>query len=441
MPAPRDRQIPHILEIRKPAFPLPPLNVRVYSPAKEVIDIRWTPPSQLDQNSCFNIIGVNIYRSFNSEFGPYYRLNTIPLGATFWRDQTRIVLALQEDVSKCFVARGVESDPVGRYVFRTPHRPIIIHPSPGAANCTNLNVQVTVNGQNAWVQTIRTEEGLVELRNKDAFDVASQQAVPVVLPTNEDDVVLATYRYRAEEVKTRLYQRVFYRITTVATCKDEPRLIETPLDRATQSNRHEIEKLDYIWREAIRRTRWILNQGGERVKLFIRRSAGVQCGCYSVEHKQPQNDCEVCYGTGILGGYDGPYDIVIAPDDAERGISQSNRGRNLSHSYETFTGPSPLISQRDFIVKESGDRYGIGPVRMPSNRGMQLQQMFTISYLDEADIRYKIPIFDPTYMEFPETRWIVPGEGKSTPMMTEKHNIDDHREIRGNTVTYENIVY
>ena len=190
-----------------------------------------------------------------------------------------------------------------------------------------------------------------------------------------------------------------------------------------------IEKLDYIWKEAIRRTRWMLNQGGERVKLFIKRSAGVRCGCNSIEHKQPQFDCEVCFGTGILGGYDGPYDIIIAPDDAERGITQS------------FTGPSPLISQRDFIVKLSGDRYGIGPVRMPSNRGMQLQQMFSISYLDEVDIRYKVPIFDPTFMKFPETRWIVPGEGKSTPMMTEKHNIDDHREIRGNTVTYENIEY
>ena len=77
-----------------------------------------------------------------------------------------------------------------------------------------------------------------------------------------------------------------------------------------------IEKLDYIWREAVRRNRWILDQGGERIKIFIRKAVGISCGCSSDTHRHPSATCEVCFGTGIIDGYDGPFDSIIAPDDA-----------------------------------------------------------------------------------------------------------------------------
>lgn len=442
MPAPRDRE-PTILEQADPAYPLPPLNVFAASGLeKEYVDVRWTSPGELQANTCgrYDIVGVNLYRSFDSEFGPYFRLNTTPLGATQWRDRTRVVLALQEDVSERFTARGNPDDPAGRYMFRTRFNPIVIYPSPGSANCTNLNVQVTVNGVPAFVERIYADKGIVELRRSPTFDVATQQQTPPVLPTSPSDVVLATYRYVADRVRTDLAQRIFYRVATVGRDQDG-NLVETPLERATQSNRDEVEKLDYIWKEAVRRNLWIRFQGGERVKLFIRKAVGPRCGCGSSVHKQPSSDCLVCYGTGILGGYDGPFDVILAPDDSAKKIAQTNRGRTLEHSYDTWTGPTPLLSQRDFIVKLNGDRYGIGAVRMPSNRGMQLQQMFTIGHLDEQDIRYKVPVLDPSLLEAPRTRYVRPGRGDATPMITEKATIKDGRELRGGTVTWENIEY
>lgn len=444
MPFPRDRA-PTVLEQTSPAFPLPPLHVMAASGLeREVVDVRWSNPGEIKANTCFNVIGVNVYRSFDSEFGPYFRLNTTPVGSTQWRDRTRVVLATQEDVSHSFRARGAETDPDRRYMFRTRFRPIVIYPSPGSANCTNLNVQVTVNGVAAFVERIYADQGIVELRTTPTFDVVTQKQFPPVLPTAETDVVLATYRYETNKVPTKLAQRVFYRVTTVAV-GDDGKLVETPLERATQGNRDEVEKLDYIWTEAIRRNLWIQFQGGERVKLFIRKAVGVECGCGSSIHKQPSSDCEVCYGTGVIGGYEGPFDIIIAPDDSARKIAQTNRGRTVEHGYDTWTGPRPLVSQRDFIVKLNGDRYGIGPVRMPSNRGMQLQQMFPIERLDEADMRYRVPLFDTSMMDSPQTRYLRPdmrwGRKDATPMVTEKRTIGDERELRGGTVTWENIEY
>jgi len=439
MPSPRDRD-PHILEQDEICLPHPPLNFSATSGfEKGVIDLWWSSPSELSANTKFNIIGVNIYRSFDSEYGPYFRLNTVPMGSNFWRDKTRTILSLQEEAT--FISKGPASGPDGRYIICTKKTPLVIYPSPGAANCTNLNVQVTINGIPAFVQSIDAARGHVELRTLPYFDVASQQKIPAVLPTSDDDVVLVTYRYLDNEVRTNLAQRIFYRATTVVYDDDAAALIETPLEKAAQTNNQEVEKLDWIWREAVRRNKWVLYQGGERVKIFIRRMVGHQCGCYSDEHKQSRSDCEVCWGTKIIGGYDGPYDGIIAPDDGDKAITQSNRGRGLIHSYDTWTGPSPLLSQRDFIVKLNGDRYGTGPVRMPSNRGMQLQQFFSVSHMDETDIRYKLTIPDTNYMSAPQTRYLVAGHGDATPMVSEKESIPNERELRKHTVTGENITY
>lgn len=438
MSSPLDRA-PHILEQQYPALPLPPLNVFCSSGfLPQTFDVRWTSPTDLQANSQFNIVGVNIYRSFDSEFGPYFRLNTLPVGSSFYRDRTRIVQVLQENVSQFFTARS-PTDPGGKFVFRTLNKPIVIFPSLGLANITNLNVQVTVNGVNAFVQSIQSVTGEVELRNFSSFDVASQKQTPPVLPLNSSDVVLASYRYLDNTVRTDLAQRVFYRITTVAQDDSTGNLIETPLTKATQASNLEVEKLDYIWREAIRRTKWILDQGGERVKVFIRKAVGVKCGCQSNLHKQASSDCLGCFGVGILGGYDGPYDITIAPDDAEKNIEQSNMGRRMSHVYETWTIPSPMLSQRDFIVKLNGDRYGIGPVRVPSVRGMYLNQFFSISHIDETDVRYKVPVLDTTSLVAFQTRYSVPGRGDATPMITDRVDSAFENQIRGSTVTFENI--
>lgn len=442
MPAPSDRQIPFTQEISSSPWPLPPLNVQVSSSlVPQSLDVRWSSPSELQPNSCFNVVGVNVYRSFDSEFGPYFRMNPVPLGSTFWRDRTEVVLAVREDVSRAFTLMGAPSDVAGRWMFRTRHKKIVIHPSPGSANLTNLNVQVTVNGVPAYVENIWADEGIVELRHRPTFDVVSQSEAPVVLPTGESDVVLATYRYTENEVRTDLFTRVFYRVTTVAFDTSTRKLIETPLSRATEGNRDEVEKRDWIWREAVRRNRWILNQGGERVKLFIKKSVGLVCGCVNSTHKHPAGDCLVCYATGIIGGYDGPYDITIAPDDGERAITRQNRGTAGLHSYDSWTSPVPLMSQRDFVLKLNGDRYGVGPVRMPSNRGMQLQQFFPLARIEENDIRSRVPVPDPRFMRAPETRWAVPGDGRSTPMMTDKVTIPDGRQLRGSTVTWENVTY
>lgn len=48
----------------------PPINVQVLSGYQSgIIDLRWDNPTDLYENSNFNILGVNIYRSVGSDRG------------------------------------------------------------------------------------------------------------------------------------------------------------------------------------------------------------------------------------------------------------------------------------------------------------------------------------------------------------------------------------
>lgn len=445
----RDRA-PTLLELEKTPWPAPPLNVFVasgYQPG--VFDLSWSNPSELSLNSRFQICGVNIYRSFDSEYGPFDRVNEFPIGTLFWRDETDNVLVLEEEVSDDrWILRGLCSGSemeAPRYVFRTDRFPLVKEGTQATPANSRTDVEVTIDGVVANILKVVGETGEVEIDGNPHIEVGTQSVIPGTIP-HPGSVVKVTYRYNRTLVRTDLGQRIFYRITTVGRSNtnwegaNPLELLETPLENATATSNLEIEKLDYIWTEAIRRNRWILQQGGERVKVFIRKHAGETCSCIVVGQKQPQNDCLLCYGTGFVGGYEGPYDILISPDDSEKRINHGESGKTLAHAYEVFAGPTPLLSQRDFIVKLNGDRYSVGSVRMPTNRGMLLQQHFNIGHIDEKDIRYKVPVGNP-YTLSPGNRVRLAIPNMNTPAeITDKANIPDEREIRGRTITWENIM-
>src|ERR1700760_1716052 len=153
----RDRNIAN-LEIPRAPWPAPPLNLFLtsgYIPG--VFDLVWDDPSQLARNADFVLFGVNVYRSFDSEFGPYHRVTDLPIGSTFWRDRTDVELIVDEDVSDRFVVNG--SAGVGhdkqRYVFQTLYTPIVKSGSQGTLADSPEDVVVIIDGQPAVVKRVR----------------------------------------------------------------------------------------------------------------------------------------------------------------------------------------------------------------------------------------------------------------------------------------------
>lgn len=464
-------------------YPLPPQNGTVTTPyQKGVHDIRWDNPALLAGNTAYSVVGVNIYRSEASDRGPFVRLNQFPLGSTMYRDRNDYQLVVREvvDWDEGWLFRG--DRPNSREWTLRTRSPIVKadalppYDQPVFAN-NPTDVTLYIDGVELPVYGVFGRSGEVTLINVGEFDVGNERPVPVTLPT-EDAVVEVTYRTPRNHIPSGLEHNVWYRLTTVVL---DPNTMsgygETPLAQTRPLSLMEVESRDWIWDEAVRRNNWILQQGGERVKLFVRKVCGIPCDCTrdarSLEyHQQPQNNCLSCYGTGYIGGYEGPYDIIMAPDDAERRITQTMYGRRKEHVYDAWTGPYPLLTQRDFIVKQTNERYSIGAARRPSNRGNILQQHFQLGYLDESEIRYRVPIDGTDQLAWPQTRplkpspmyprmpvtgeqsydqdegWAGPnypeGEDAEYPLNTEKvlgASTPDNVERRGRTKAWENQNY
>lgn len=456
--------------------PLPPKNLEVTSPYRlGVLDLRWDDPASLGLNSAFQLVGVNIYRSEGSDKGPFVRLNTTPIGGRFYRDQTQIQRISQEVVSwpNSWSMRG-DGPNRNSWVFRTKHPLVKKEFTAPNQRPTNANlpsdVVFRVNGEEIPVHSVQGSKCEVTLINTSHFDPTTEELQQPLLPSASDTIDVS-YHTVNNHVKSGLDINVWYRVTSVSLNDEGTGYIETPLEWCEPKSVMQVENLDYIWREAMARNAWILQMGGERVKFFVRKTSGCPCSCgldeVTLEYtKQPWSLCEVCYGTGFVKGYEGPYEGIIAPDDAERRIVQALSGRYKEHTYEVWMGVSPQLTQRDFIVKQTNERYGVGAVRRPSNRGNYMQQHFSIKYLDEGDIRYKVPMDGTESLPWPQTRgqgvgdkanrvfsprpvdgalegepqWPV-GPENTHPMQTEKDNIPDEREHRGRTRVWEDQMY
>lgn len=446
-------------------WPVPPRNTNAISPfAKGEIDVHWDNPSLLHGNEGWVIRGVNIYRSGSSDRGPYRRVNITPIGGTIYRDRID-TWAVNDEVITAdkWISKGDQGeDP---YRFQVEY-PIARQNSINDPADSPRDVVVMINGVIVPTSRVLGEFGEITLfytgRPKSDAITLTQDSLPPPI----DDNTVVTVSYIAYDPESRLRvgvdKRDFYRIATVAEDPKTGQLHETPLEHCKPFSDRELERVDYMWREGIRRNNWILEQGGERVKLFTRRVVGVPCYCTGFNKetikyaKQPDSLCMICFGTGIKGGYDGPYDIIVGPNDGERRISQEDRGRRKEHSYDVWIGPSPIVSQKDFIVKPNNERFSCGAVNMPSNRGNVLQQMFTIAYLDSGDIRYKFPI-EGVPASWPETRYgywpqrdtytargdaLYPITSDSAyPMISDKASVSDSLEKRGRTATWENQNY
>ena len=422
------------------------------------------PPGK--DNSLWNILGVNIYRSDTGDRGPYFRVNSVPIGALFYRDKTDMVEVPAEVIpwEGGWVFRGDSPNSKG-WRLHTRYRPIVKREGNAVPADSPFDVEVYIDGQRVMATAVFGPTAEIDISTEQIWDAATESYIDPVIPT-ATSVVAVRYSYqRLSKLENTIDRRfkVFYRITSVAldpTGTSPTGLVETPLGFCAPISPMNSENMDYIWREGVRRNQWILDQGGERVKLFIRRVTGAVCPCHwdprlQEYSKQPLNHCLQCYGTGFTGGYEGPYPLIIGPEDSERRVSQSPTGRRLENTYEVWIGYSPMVTQRDFIVKQNGERYSIGPVRRPQVRGLVLQQHFNIGYLDSGDIRYRVPMGFLDRLPWPQTRFNRPQDApcedsdpfpigndpSGAPMGTEKDSIPDGREQRGRTPVWQHLTY
>jgi len=281
-------------------------------------------------------------------------------------------------------------NPLKEYVIGVSKTPIVDSTNTNTPTDDITEVEVFINGAKAVIKRVEGYEGCIYLETDKCWDeVAKQYYVPPV--PDEHSTILVNYKTPLHTTKIDLRKNHFYKITALTDCD------ETDLG-VIQPSSLQSEQVDWIYAEAIRRNSWLREQAGERVLLYIQKRAGSPCRCLGKAmlertHRKANYDCPHCYGTGFEGGYFGPINIIIGNLTSEHRINQTERGLKLQNQVETWTGPYPILTQRDMILRRNGDRLAVGPItKTEGPNGVLIQQHFSVEVIDATDIRYKLPI-------------------------------------------------
>lgn len=371
-------------------------------------DIWW--PDDLDAKG-----GYNVYRAFDRP-ERWEKLNAYPLPIHFWRDQTelrRIVHQVQPQEFR-------EDGELGHYIIRLPHTPYAKWADPQRrtrAIVTNSNQDVAVmfNDDGNWLRPARVsaldQEVWIQVdRALPSAGAVSDFPVTPGLP-DQSQIYTApsgtTGPLQASDIKVTFYKienfvdiftslyRTFYTVVPVGADGKE---LHAPNDPASEYvDSYQVDKMDYMQSEMVRRNGWLFEQVGEPAWLMFRRTRGKVCGCSTTGTGQPRTACPACYETGIVGGYFGPYAFLyIDPDTAA--VREINEGGvKVERDSRSYLGPSPIVQDGDLIVRRNGERLVINGVTYKMPRGVILQQEFNSRLLPPGDTRYLIPVVQDAF--------------------------------------------
>lgn len=306
-------------------LPLGPKNINATSPYLiGVIDIRWDSPTTYIEHNGYNVLGVNVYRSYDTPEGPYTKLNDVPVGALYYRDETREIWQDQEDpvAGGRFIA-GTNAN--GDYIAHTYNKPIVIPGTNGliANHPKHVKVEIRPTSLDSF-QTVPAfkvlgETGEIFLINKPVYNHQYNRLDPPVLPIlSSGGEIRISYTYINNFIQNDINRKIYYKCTTVAIDGETDEMKETPLNEVDAISLYDMEKIDWIWAESIRRNRWILEQAGERVKVFIRKWAGELCPCWDEQYRTPKNDCHLCFPAGTeiaMGDFTRKYIELLKKGD------------------------------------------------------------------------------------------------------------------------------
>lgn len=392
------------------------------------------------------VIGYNVYRAFDAPTN-WTLLTAEPHPTHFYRDQTTYVTVEYVVKPEDWVSFGND----GQWVFKVPERPIwsssVVKGHPTVANHP-MDVQVTIDDVPVSIGRVDGQEGLVYFEQWTVGKggaTSSKRTHTFAKNQMTSSVVKVWYRKLTNYVDIHLAgTRAFYSVVPVLEGGFEQ---HRPGQMGTEfKNTLEVDQMDYMFAEMVRRNAFIFEQAGEPADLMIRRSKGTLCGCL-IGNGEARHGCTSCFETGIIGGYFGPYEILFIDPDTAATRTINEGGVKVERDSRSYLGPSPMVQNGDFIVRRNGERLGIGNVVYKMPRGVLLQQDFDVTLIPRNDSRYKIPLTDPTPPgqpiqtydpRFVETREL-PAEPLTNPLTDPTKTWENPTVPVGRTVKFGNI--
>jgi len=337
------------------------------------------------------VLGYNIYRAFDYPTS-WVKLNSYPLTIHFYRDETTLQQVTYTVTSNDFVEKGEG----GHWVLHIPDIPYstIVR---GRAQVTNSPQDVTIlmDGKSFRpIQVQGLDQSIWIQRDNTLHQGGAVSDLPAMPDLTQVQVFQVVYSKLVNyvDIYTRL-TRTFYTVVGIGADGQE---LHTPGEPNTEIvDTQQIDRMDYMQREMVRRNDWLFEQVGEPAFLMFRKTKGVTCGCLQGGLNQPRTGCSGCFEIGIVGGYFGPYDFLYIDPDSQVMRTLQEGGIEVERESTAYLGPSPIVQDGDLIIRRNGERLVINKVRYKSPRGVLLMQDFTTTLLRRGDTRYLVPVVYP----------------------------------------------
>ena len=145
------------------------------------------------------------------------------------------------------------------------------------------------------------------------------------------------------------------------------------------------------------RYKWLLSMGGERILLYKKKFTGDKCPNYDPIRKRDGDHSvenpEICFGTGIVGGYFKPVEIVVSliSGGQEQAVIEE-WGRRRIYTPRSWTLWEPLLTNGDILVRRNGQRLWITDVYQRRWKHFVTRQDFNTTEVERNHPIYRIPV-------------------------------------------------
>src|SRR5574344_64974 len=198
---------------------------------------------------------------------------------------------------------------------------------------------------------------------------------------------LPTNRFEDYDISRNPNVANWYKVSTVYETDGD--LVEGALSKPACFQVHNTDRWFFKMNE---RNLWILKNTGMLFDLYTRKYDGEICPqCYDpIRGRAGTQDCDVCYGTGFVGGYDPAYQLYIRLKPIEKSLTVSDQMYVNENSPGAWTISNTKIMNRDILISPTGTIYQVTASMINQAGGYLFHQELKLKSFDMKDPIYNM---------------------------------------------------
>lgn len=195
-------------------------------------------------------------------------------------------------------------------------------------------------------------------------------------------------KYEDKTISLNPNSRYWYKISTIAIFNDgsySESLLSQPI-------MYEVKNENKWFKKINERNMWILKNTGVLMDLYIRKTDGEKCPeCWdSIRGQASKNSCKLCFGTGIVDGYEPAYQLYVRQKPTVQQIDLGKHGYTINSNPGAWTISSVQIKNRDILINPEGKMFSVTNSNINHAAGYYFHQELQLKELDPNDERYNI---------------------------------------------------